>query len=326
VEDSLGPPAYPCRATLRAVEVILANPRGFCAGVDRAIEIVEVALARYGPPIYVRHEIVHNKYVVDDLRAKGAVFIEDPADVPAGALLIYSAHGVSPAVREAARARGLRTIDGTCPLVTKVHVETMRMLSEGYELVLVGHAGHVEVEGTQGHAPDRIHLIQDVEDVARLQVRDPDKLGCVTQTTLSVDDTREVIEALTRRFPNIRLPRKDDICYATQNRQNAVKKLIERAQLVLVVGSPASSNANRLVELTRKAGIAVYMVQNGDEVDPAWLDDVDCVGVTASASTPELLVEGVVDRLRSLRGDDFALASLPVVDEGVVFQIPPELR
>jgi 4-hydroxy-3-methylbut-2-enyl diphosphate reductase len=308
------------------VEVILANPRGFCAGVDRAIEIVEVALARYGPPIYVRHEIVHNKYVVDDLRAKGAVFIEDPADVPAGALLIYSAHGVSPAVREAARARGLRTIDGTCPLVTKVHVETMRMLSEGYELVLVGHAGHVEVEGTQGHAPDRIHLIQDVEDVAGLQVRDPDKLGCVTQTTLSVDDTREVIEALTRRFPNIRLPRKDDICYATQNRQNAVKKLIERAQLVLVVGSPASSNANRLVELTRKAGIAVYMVQNGDEVDPAWLDDVDCVGVTASASTPELLVEGVVDRLRSLRGDDFALASLPVVDEGVVFQIPPELR
>jgi 4-hydroxy-3-methylbut-2-enyl diphosphate reductase len=308
------------------VEVILANPRGFCAGVDRAIEIVEVALARYGPPIYVRHEIVHNKYVVDDLRAKGAVFIEDPADVPAGALLIYSAHGVSPAVREAARARGLRTIDGTCPLVTKVHVETMRMLSEGYELVLVGHAGHVEVEGTQGHAPDRIHLIQDVEDVARLQVRDPDKLGCVTQTTLSVDDTREVIEALTRRFPNIRLPRKDDICYATQNRQNAVKKLIERAQLVLVVGSPASSNANRLVELTRKAGIAVYMVQNGDEVDPAWLDDVDCVGVTASASTPELLVEDVVDRLRALRGDDFALASLPVIDEGVVFQIPPELR
>ena len=307
-------------------EVLLAEPRGFCAGVERAIEIVERALELHGAPIYVRHEIVHNKYVVDDLRAKGAVFVEDPADVPAGALLIYSAHGVSPAVREAARARGLRTIDGTCPLVTKVHVETMRMLSDGYELVLVGHAGHVEVEGTQGHAPDRIHLIQDVEDVARLQVRDPDKLGCVTQTTLSVDDTREVIEALTRRFPNIRLPRKDDICYATQNRQNAVKKLIERAQLVLVVGSPASSNANRLVELTRKAGVAVYMVQNGDAVDPAWLDDVDCVGVTASASTPELLVEDVVDRLRSLRGDDFALASLPVVDEGVVFQIPPELR
>jgi 4-hydroxy-3-methylbut-2-enyl diphosphate reductase len=308
------------------VEVVLANPRGFCAGVDRAIEIVEVALARFGPPIYVRHEIVHNQYVVDDLRAKGAVFVEDPAEVPAGALLIYSAHGVSPAIREAARARGLRTIDGTCPLVTKVHVETMRMLNDGYEVVLVGHAGHVEVEGTMGHAPDRIHLIQAVEDVAALAVRDPDKLGCVTQTTLSVDDTREVIEALAARFPNIRLPRKDDICYATQNRQNAVKQLLERAQLILVVGSPASSNANRLVELARKAGVAARMVQNGDEIDPAWLEDVECVGVTASASTPELLVEHVVERLRKLGDDGIALRSLPVVDEGVAFQIPPELR
>src|SRR5215468_4622046 len=188
------------RATLRAVQVVLANPRGFCAGVDRAIEIVEVALARFGPPIYVRHEIVHNRTVVEDLRAKGAVFVEDPADVPAGALLIYSAHGVSPAVREAARERGLRTIDGTCPLVTKVHVETMRMLNDGYEVVLVGHAGHVEVEGTLGHAPGRIYLIQDAEDVAALEVRDPDRLGCVTQTTLSVDDTRDVIEALAARF------------------------------------------------------------------------------------------------------------------------------
>ncbi|TMA34452.1 MAG: 4-hydroxy-3-methylbut-2-enyl diphosphate reductase [Deltaproteobacteria bacterium] len=288
------------------MEVVLANPRGFCAGVDRAIEIVEVALARYGAPIYVRHEIVHNQYVVDDLRAKGAVFIDDPADAPEGALLIYSAHGVSPAVREAARARGLRTIDGTCPLVTKVHVETLRMLNDGYEVVLVGHAGHVEVEGTQGHAPDRIHLIQDVADVAALEVRDPDKLGCVTQTTLSVDDTREVIEALAQRFPNIRLPRKDDICYATQNRQNAVKKLLD--------------------ELTRKAGIAAHMVQNGDAIDPAWLAGVECVGVTASASTPELLVEQVVERLRKLSGGEVALRSLPQVDEGVAFQIPPELR
>ena len=308
------------------MEVVLANPRGFCAGVDRAIEIVEVALARFGPPIYVRHEIVHNQYVVDDLRAKGAVFIDDPADAPEGALLIYSAHGVSPAIREAARARGLRTIDGTCPLVTKVHVETMRMLNDGYDVVLVGHAGHVEVEGTMGHAPDRIHLIQTVEDVAELEVRDPDKLGCVTQTTLSVDDTREVTLALARRFPNIRLPRKDDICYATQNRQNAVKKLIERAQLILVVGSPASSNANRLVDLTRKAGVAAYMVQNGDAIDPAWLEGVECVGVTASASTPELLVEQVVERLRKLCGGEVALRSLPQVDEGVAFQIPPELR
>jgi 4-hydroxy-3-methylbut-2-enyl diphosphate reductase len=308
------------------VEVVLANPRGFCAGVDRAIEIVEVALARFGPPIYVRHEIVHNQYVVDELRAKGAVFIEDPADVPEGALLIYSAHGVSPAIRDAARTRGLRTIDGTCPLVTKVHVETMRMLNDGYDVVLVGHAGHVEVEGTMGHAPDRIHLIETVADVASLSVRDPDKLGCVTQTTLSVDDTRDVIEALERRFPNIRLPRKDDICYATQNRQNAVKKLIERAQLVLVVGSPRSSNANRLVELARKAGVAAHMVQNGDEIDPSWLEDVECVGVTASASTPELLVEHVIERLRKLGDGDVALRALPVVDEGVAFQIPPELR
>ncbi len=308
------------------MEVVLANPRGFCAGVDRAIEIVEVALARFGPPIYVRHEIVHNQYVVDDLRAKGAVFIEDPADAPEGALLIYSAHGVSPAIREAARARGLRTIDGTCPLVTKVHVETMRMLNEGFEVVLVGHAGHVEVEGTMGHAPDRIHLIQTAPDVAALAVRDPDKLGCVTQTTLSVDDTREVIEALARRFPNIRLPRKDDICYATQNRQNAVKQLLARAQVVLVVGSPASSNANRLVELTRKAGVAAHMVQTGDDIDPAWLEGVERVGVTASASTPELLVEQVIERLRSLRCGEVALRSLPTVDEGVAFQIPPELR
>ena len=307
------------------MEVVLANPRGFCAGVDRAIEIVEVALARFGPPIYVRHEIVHNQYVVDDLRAKGAVFIDDPADAPEGALLIYSAHGVSPAIREAARARGLRTIDGTCPLVTKVHVETLRMLNDGYEVVLVGHAGHVEVEGTMGHAPDRIQLVETVADVAALVVRNPDQLGCVTQTTLSVDDTREVLEALARRFPNIRLPRKDDICYATQNRQNAVKQLVERAQVVIVVGAPASSNSNRLVELARKAGRAAHLVETADDVDPSWLAGVDCVGVTAGASTPERLVEQVVDRLRALaRGT--VVTSLPEVDEGVVFQIPPELR
>jgi 4-hydroxy-3-methylbut-2-enyl diphosphate reductase len=308
------------------VEVVLANPRGFCAGVDRAIEIVEVALARYGPPVYVRHEIVHNRTVVDDLRAKGAIFVEDPADVPAGSLLIYSAHGVSPAIRETARERGLRTIDGTCPLVTKVHVETLRMLNDGYEVVLVGHAGHVEVEGTMGHAPGRIQLVEDIEDVAALEVRNPDKLGCVTQTTLSVDDTREVLEALSRRFPNIRLPRKDDICYATQNRQNAVKQLVERAQLVIVVGAPASSNSNRLVELARKAGRAAHLVETADDLDPEWFEDVACVGVTAGASTPERLVEQVVERLRALSHGGVALNALPEVDEGVVFQIPPELR
>jgi 4-hydroxy-3-methylbut-2-enyl diphosphate reductase len=308
------------------VEVLLANPRGFCAGVDRAIEIVEIALARFGPPIYVRHEIVHNHYVVDGLRAKGVVFIEDPAEVPEGSLLIYSAHGVSPDVRHAADARHLRAIDATCPLVTKVHVETLRMVNDGFEVVLVGHAGHVEVEGTLGHAPGQIHLIQTVEDVASLSVRDPERLGCVTQTTLSVDDTREVIEALFRRFPNIRLPRKDDICYATQNRQNAVKQLLERAQVIVVVGAPESSNSNRLVELARKAGVPGHLVQTAGDLDPAWFEDVDCVGVTAGASTPEVLVEQVVERLRTLSSDGVALRSLPPVDEGVVFQIPPELR
>ena len=311
---------------MAAVEVLLANPRGFCAGVDRAIEIVEVALARYGAPVYVRHEIVHNQFVVDGLRAKGAVFVDDPADVPEGALLIYSAHGVSPAIRDAARARGLRTIDGTCPLVTKVHVETLRMLNDGYEVVLVGHAGHVEVEGTMGHGPGRIHLVESIEDVAALTVRDPDRLGCVTQTTLSVDDTREIIEALGRRFPNIRLPRKDDICYATQNRQNAVKQLVARAQVVVVVGAPASSNSNRLVELARKSGADAYLVQSADDLDPAWFAGAGCVGVTAGASTPEVLVEQVVERLRAIGPGEVALRSLPVVDEGVVFQIPPELR
>jgi 4-hydroxy-3-methylbut-2-en-1-yl diphosphate reductase len=308
------------------VEVILANPRGFCAGVDRAIEIVEVALARFGPPVYVRHEIVHNRTVVEDLRAKGAVFVEDPADVPEGALLIYSAHGVSPAIRDAARERNLRTIDGTCPLVTKVHVETLRMLNDGYDVVLVGHAGHVEVEGTMGHAPDRIQLVETVEDVAALAVRNPDRLGCVTQTTLSVDDTREVLESLARRFPNIRLPRKDDICYATQNRQNAVKQLVARAQVVIVVGAPASSNSNRLVELARKAGCAAHLVETAADLDPAWLAGADCIGVTAGASTPERLVEQVVDRLRALAGGGAEVRAQPVVDEGVVFQIPPELR
>jgi 4-hydroxy-3-methylbut-2-enyl diphosphate reductase len=308
------------------VRILLASPRGFCAGVDRAIEIVERALARFGPPVYVRHEIVHNRHVVDALRAKGAVFVEDPAEVPTGSLLVYSAHGVSPAVREAAAAQGLRTIDATCPLVTKVHVEAQRFARAGDEIVLIGHAGHVEVEGTMGHAPERIRLVETPADVARLEVADPTRLAVLTQTTLSVDDTRDVMEALRVRFPAIRLPRKDDICYATQNRQNAVKELVERAKLVLVVGAPESSNSNRLVEIARKAGATAHLVQTADEIEPAWLAGVDCVGVTAGASAPEILVEQVVERLRALAGGDAALESMPVIDEGVVFQLPAELR
>jgi 4-hydroxy-3-methylbut-2-enyl diphosphate reductase len=308
------------------VRILLASPRGFCAGVDRAIEIVERALARFGPPVYVRHEIVHNRHVVDSLRAKGAVFVEDPREVPRGALLVFSAHGVSPEIRRAAEEQGLRAIDATCPLVTKVHVEAQRFARAGREIVLVGHAGHVEVEGTMGHAPGHIRLVETVEDAARLEVEDPERLAVLTQTTLSVDDTREVTDALRARFPAIQLPRKDDICYATQNRQNAVKELVREAQLVLVVGAPESSNSNRLVEIARKAGRAAYLVQSAADIDPAWLAGAECVGVTAGASAPEVLVAEVVERLRSLAGDDARVEPMPEIDEGVVFQLPSELR
>jgi 4-hydroxy-3-methylbut-2-enyl diphosphate reductase len=308
------------------MDVLLANPRGFCAGVDRAIEIVEIALARFGPPVYVRHEIVHNRHVVENLRAKGAVFVEDPADVPEGALLVFSAHGVSPAVRQAADARGLRVIDATCPLVTKVHVETQRMAREGFEIVLVGHRGHVEVEGTMGHAADRIHLVQNVDDVAGLDIAPDAKLGCVTQTTLSVDDTRDVLDALRARFPDVVLPRKDDICYATQNRQNAVKQLTERADVVVVVGAPESSNSNRLVELAAKSGARAFLVQDADDLRGDWLEGAHCIGVTAGASAPEVLVQQVTARLVELAGEDTRVDTLPEVDEGIVFQLPAELR
>ncbi|MCP5059250.1 MAG: 4-hydroxy-3-methylbut-2-enyl diphosphate reductase [bacterium] len=308
------------------MRILLASPRGFCAGVDRAIEIVEQALERFGPPVYVRHEIVHNRHVVEGLRAKGAIFIEDPADVPKGALLIYSAHGVSPAVREAAARQELRTIDATCPLVTKVHVEAQRFDRVGVEIALVGHAGHVEVEGTMGHAPERIHLVETVDDAERLEIGDPAQLAVLTQTTLSVDDTRDVIAVLQRRFPEVRLPRKGDICYATQNRQNAVKELTHEADLVLVVGAPESSNSNRLVELARKSGVTAHLVQTADEIVPAWLDDASCVGVTAGASAPEVLVEAVVERLRELAPDGAQVEAPTPVDEGVVFQLPSELR
>jgi len=308
------------------VRILLASPRGFCAGVDRAIEIVERALARYGPPVYVRHEIVHNRHVVEALRAKGAVFVEDPREVPPGSLLVFSAHGVSPAVRNAAAGQGLRTIDATCPLVTKVHVEAQRFARGGHEIVLVGHAGHVEVEGTMGHAEGRIRLVESPEDVAQLEVEDPERLAVLTQTTLSVDDTRDVTEALRTRFPAIRLPRKDDICYATQNRQNAVKELVREADLVLVVGAPESSNSNRLVEIARKAGATAYLVQTAADIEPGWLAGVVCVGVTAGASAPEVLVSEVVERLRALAGGDARVERMPEIDEGVVFQLPAELR
>ncbi len=308
------------------MRILLASPRGFCAGVDRAIEIVELALARDDRPVYVRHEIVHNRHVVEGLRAMGATFIEDPEDAPAGAVLIYSAHGVSPAVRGRADAKQLATIDATCPLVTKVHNEVRRLVSLGYEIVMIGHAGHVEVEGTMGQAPDSMYLVEAVDDVAKIVVRNPKKLGCVTQTTLSVDDTREVKAALAARFPEIVLPKRDDICYATQNRQDAVKELAGQADLVLVVGAPASSNSNRLVEVAARRGVPAYLIQDANDVDPAWLEGATCIGITAGASTPDVLVQGVIELLRARSPGDFQLDSLPEVDEGMQFKLPRELR
>jgi 4-hydroxy-3-methylbut-2-en-1-yl diphosphate reductase len=308
------------------MRILLASPRGFCAGVDRAIEIVELALAQGGQPVYVRHEIVHNRHVVEGLREQGATFIEDPEDAPEGAVLIYSAHGVSPSVRARAEAKQLRTIDATCPLVTKVHNEVRRLVSLGYEIVMIGHAGHVEVEGTMGQAPESMYLVEAVEDVAKLEVRNPSRLGCVTQTTLSVDDTREIKQALAARFPEIVLPKRDDICYATQNRQDAVKELAAQADLVLVVGAPASSNSNRLVEVASRRGVPAHLIQDANDVDPAWLEGVACIGITAGASTPDVLVQGVIELLRSRAGDDFQLDSLPEVDEGMQFKLPRELR
>ncbi|MCZ6463142.1 MAG: 4-hydroxy-3-methylbut-2-enyl diphosphate reductase [Proteobacteria bacterium] len=308
------------------MKVLLASPRGFCAGVDRAIEIVELALERYGAPVYVRHEIVHNQHVVEDLRSKGAVFVDEPSHAPRGARLVFSAHGVSPAVRREADEQAHQAIDATCPLVTKVHIEVTRMVREGFEVVMVGHAGHVEVEGTMGQAPDRMYLVETVEDVENLQVKDPERLGCVTQTTLSVDDTREIMAALAARFPAIVLPKRDDICYATQNRQDAVKELANHADLVLVVGAPASSNSNRLVEVAARCGVRSALIQNAGEIDAAWLEGVECVGVTAGASTPEFLVQQVVEHLVELGGATTQVSSLDEVDEGVHFKLPAELR
>jgi 4-hydroxy-3-methylbut-2-enyl diphosphate reductase len=306
-----------------AVEVLLANPRGFCAGVERAIEIVERALAQYGAPIYVRHEIVHNKFVVEDLRAKGAVFVEELDQVPAGATVIFSAHGVSKSVRADAERRGLKVFDATCPLVTKVHVEVARMLREGYEVVMIGHRGHPEAEGTMGQAAAGMHLVETVGDVAGLEVRNAAKLAYVTQTTLSVDDARAIVAALKARFPAIRGPKRDDICYATQNRQDAVKLMTPRCDVVIVVGSPNSSNSNRLREVAQNMGVDAYMVDSAADLRPEWIAGRSRIGVTAGASAPEVLVQEVVQRLKSLGAA--SVRPLEGITEHVAFTLPREL-
>jgi 4-hydroxy-3-methylbut-2-enyl diphosphate reductase len=310
------------------VKILLANPRGFCAGVDRAIDIVERAIGLFGAPIYVRHEVVHNKFVVDRLRSLGAVFVEELDEVPTDATVIFSAHGVAKAVQDEARRRGLRVFDATCPLVTKVHMEVSRYAREGRDVILIGHEGHPEVEGTMGQFDEsrggRIMLVEDAADVEQLEVRDPERVGVVTQTTLSVDDTAEVLAALQRRYPTLLTPRKEDICYATQNRQDAVKKLVENCDVVVVVGSRSSSNSNRLREIAEKNGKAGYLVDGPEDLRPEWFAGKATVGVTAGASAPELLVQRVVARLREWGGQ----GAEEVVGraENVVFALPRELR
>ena len=305
-------------------EILLANPRGFCAGVERAIEIVERALERFGAPIYVRHEVVHNKFVVDGLRAKGAVFVEELDEVPAGNTVIFSAHGVPQTVRSEAEKRGLRVFDATCPLVTKVHIEVARMREQGREIVMIGHKGHPEVEGTMGQVKDGIHLVEKVEDVAALQVADPEQLAYVTQTTLSVDDAATLVAALRERFPAIVGPKKDDICYATQNRQDAVKFMAPRVDLVFVVGSRNSSNSNRLREVAELLGVPAHLIDNADGIDPAWLEGRKRIGVTAGASAPEVLVDAVIERLKALGSG--SVRTLEGVPERVTFPLPKELQ
>ena len=304
-------------------EILLAQPRGFCAGVDRAIEIVERALTQFGAPIYVRHEIVHNAYVVEDLRTKGAVFIEELADVPTGATVVFSAHGVSKAVQAEAVQRGLRIFDATCPLVTKVHFEVAKMRREGREIVMIGHDGHPEVEGTMGQAEHGMYLVETTDDVARLTVRHPERLAYVSQTTLSVDDTADVIAALKSRFPAIAEPKKGDICYATTNRQEAVKFMAPQVELVIVVGSPNSSNSNRLREVAEKKGVPAFMVDNALQIDPAWLEGKRRIGVTAGASAPEVLVQAVIDKLKACGVGSVRV--LDGVEEHVTFPMPKGL-
>jgi 4-hydroxy-3-methylbut-2-enyl diphosphate reductase len=305
-------------------EVILAEPRGFCAGVDRAIEIVERALAKFGAPIYVRHEIVHNTYVVNELKAKGAIFIEDLADVPPGATLVFSAHGVSKAVQQEARDRGFDVFDATCPLVTKVHVEVAKLAKEGYEFIMIGHKGHPEVEGTMGQLSSGIHLVEDVEDVARVAPAQTDKLAVVTQTTLSVDDAAEIAAAVRARFPKVREPKQQDICYATQNRQDAVKIMSPQVDLVIVVGSPTSSNSNRLRELAERLGTESYMVDSADELKPEWFEGKGRIGLTAGASAPEVLVREVIERVRALGA--VSVRKMDGIEETIKFPLPKGLK
>ncbi|MBN9410071.1 MAG: 4-hydroxy-3-methylbut-2-enyl diphosphate reductase [Burkholderiales bacterium] len=305
-------------------EVVLAEPRGFCAGVDRAIEIVERALAKFGAPIYVRHEIVHNTFVVNDLKSKGAIFIEDLAEVPPGATLVFSAHGVSKAVEREAAERGFHVFDATCPLVTKVHVEVAKLAKEGYEFIMIGHKGHPEVEGTMGQLDHGIHLVEDVEDVARVQPGQTGKLAVVTQTTLSVDDAAGITAAVRARFPHVREPKQQDICYATQNRQDAVKIMAPQVDVVIVVGSPTSSNSNRLRELAARLGTPAYMVDSAAELQPEWFDGRQRVGLTAGASAPEVLVREVIDRLRTLGA--LAVRRMDGIEETVRFPLPKGLK
>ena len=305
-------------------EIVLAEPRGFCAGVDRAIEIVEQALRKFGAPIYVRHEIVHNTFVVNDLRNKGAIFIESLDDVPPGATLVFSAHGVSRAVQEEARARGFRIFDATCPLVTKVHVEVAKLHREGFEFIMIGHKGHPEVEGTMGQLDSGIHLVEDVADVARVQPAQSEKLAVVTQTTLSVDDASAIAAAVKARFPLVREPKQQDICYATQNRQDAVKFLSPQVDVVIVVGSPTSSNSNRLREVALKLGTPSYMVDSAEELQPQWFADSRRVGLTAGASAPEVLVQAVIERIKALGA--ITVRSLRGTEETVKFPLPKGLR
>ncbi len=305
------------------MQVLLANPRGFCAGVDRAIEIVERAIMLHGAPIYVRHEVVHNKFVVNDLRKKGAVFVEDLDEVPAGATLIFSAHGVSQAVRRDANARGLRVFDATCPLVTKVHVEVAKMRSQQREIIMIGHKGHPEVQGTMGQSAGGMYLVEGPDDVAKLKVKDENNLAFVTQTTLSVDDAQVTIDALEARFPSIVGPKRDDICYATQNRQDAVKTLAKQCDVVIVVGSPNSSNSNRLREVVQNQGVDAYMVDNASELKPEWLAGKSRVGVTAGASAPEILVKDLIERLKSLGAD--RVSNVEGIEERVTFPLPKSL-
>ena len=301
-------------------EVVLAEPRGFCAGVDRAIEIVERALRKYGAPIYVRHEIVHNTYVVNDLKAKGAIFIEDLADVPAGATLVFSAHGVSQAVRIEAAERGFNVYDATCPLVSKVHIEVAKLHKQGFDFIMIGHKGHPEVEGTMGQLDDGIHLVEDVADVERLQLPSGRGLAVVTQTTLSVDDAAEILAAVKRRYPHVREPKHQDICYATQNRQDAVKVLAPTVDIVIVVGSPTSSNSNRLRELAQRLGTRAYMVDSPDDLQEQWFEGTSSVGLTAGASAPDILVQRVIERLRALGA--VTVRKLPGVQETIHFPLP----